>query len=62
MTQRRGDEAARLLSNYIKEAGGSLFCLRNSFAPGRDKQMTEAEKALLAGLYSRTRHALLGEG
>lgn len=58
---RRGKSSADTLSEYIKEAGGSLFSLRNSFAPLPGKKMSGADKALLADLYSRARKRLIGD-
>lgn len=58
---RRTKTTADTLSDYLKEAGGSLFSLRNSFVPLPGKKMSEADKELLADFYSRTRNALLGE-
>lgn len=60
MTKRTKD-TAETLSDYIKEAGGSLFSLRNSFVPLSGKKMSVADKAILTDLYSRTRRELLGD-
>lgn len=61
MARRDAREAGEALSAYLKEAGGSLFSLRNSFRPRPGKKMTEADKSLLAGVYCRARRALLGK-
>jgi hypothetical protein len=58
---RREKDTTDTLSDYLKEAGSSLFSLRNSFSPASDKRMSEAEKAQLADFYIRARKALLGD-
>lgn len=57
---RQEKDTAETLSHYLKEAGGSLFSLRNSFSPPREKRMSESEKALLTEFYGRARKDLLG--